>query len=1157
MRTLWLVKRSLIHYATRHFAVLAGVVVGTAVLTGALLVGDSVRGSLRQLALDRLGSIEYTLVANRFFRAALANDLRTGSPEPHRLSQCQPAILLRASVGVLGLDGRERSVAGRVQVVGVLPEFWSLAPGGAAQPSPLPNPDANEATVNAVLARELSCRAGDQLVIRMEGHSAVPRESVLGRKTDTIRTLPVELVAVLDSAAQFSRFSVEPNQHDSRTIFVPLTVLQRAVQRPGGANTLLLASGRSVGSGVAELTDSLQRVLRERIEPADADIEIRTDAERGYVSIESGRMILEPAVLEAGLRAASRGDIRAAGTLVQLAIAIENRTRGRAEPGSAAPGAAAAYAAAVPRLGGVPYSTIVACDVSLAAPLGPLALADGAMTTALGDDEILLNEWAAAELAARPGDEIAVRYFSNDHVGAIQETEAVFRLRGIVAIKGVAADPGLVPTYRGVTDARTLDDWDPPFPMDHSRIRRADEEYWRTYRTTPKAFVSLVTGERLWAGRFGKWTSLRLATSDATRVASLLRAELDPARLGLSIHATRARALAAAQGATDFAGLFIGFSFFLIVSAVLLVGLLFRLGVERRAREVGILRAIGYAPAAVRRLFLLEGAAVAATGSVVGAACGLGFAWVMLAGLRTWWFDAVRTSELYLHVAPLSVTGGGVCGFVLALGGIWWAVRRQHQDSPRSLLSGSVTSDVRTGSRSAGIATWLAGSFAVLAAVVLVVGAMLDMAVAAFFAGGAAALVASLAALTVILRREPTQPPRCGGWLPLTWLAARNAARQVGRSVLTAGLIASATFVIVAVAASRHDSESVEPDRKSGDGGFRLMGESDLPLYADPGTVAGRAALGLSDAANSGWDNVRIFRLRSRPGDDASCLNLYRPHEPRLLGAPAELIARGGFRFAKSLATDLDRDNPWRLLERPLSDGSVPAIGDANTLQWILHLGLGDSLKLNSEQGESISLTMVGALDRSIFQGELLIAESQFARLFPSRAGYSTLLVEAPLDRASHVTESLERSLRSFGLDVTTTAARLAEYRSVENTYLETFQTLGGLGLLLGTVGLGAVLFRGVIERRGELALLRAVGYTRGSLTWLVLAENLLLLWVGLTCGGGSALLAVGGNVWHGGVSWLSLAGTLGFVFLGGGLSGTAAVTVALRGTLLPALRSE
>ncbi len=59
MNTTTLVYRSLTYFRRTNVAVLLGVVVGSASLTGALLVGDSMRGSLRAKALERLGRVEF------------------------------------------------------------------------------------------------------------------------------------------------------------------------------------------------------------------------------------------------------------------------------------------------------------------------------------------------------------------------------------------------------------------------------------------------------------------------------------------------------------------------------------------------------------------------------------------------------------------------------------------------------------------------------------------------------------------------------------------------------------------------------------------------------------------------------------------------------------------------------------------------------------------------------------------------------------------------------------------------------------------------------------------------------------------------------------------------------------------------------------------
>ncbi|HEV7225692.1 MAG TPA: FtsX-like permease family protein, partial [Pirellulales bacterium] len=150
-------------------------------------------------------------------------------------------------------------------------------------------------------------------------------------------------------------------------------------------------------------------------------------------------------------------------------------------------------------------------------------------------------------------------------------------------------------------------------------------------------------------------------------------------------------------------------------------------------------------------------------------------------------------------------------------------------------------------------------------------------------------------------------------------------------------------------------------------------------------------------------------------------------------------------------------------------------------------------------------------------------------------------------------------TLGDFGFDVEPTARRLAEFMAVQNTYLSTFQSLGGLGLLLGTFGVAVVQLRNVLERRGELALLRATGFRRSMLAEIVMLENATLLVGGLGVGVLAALVAVAPHLYAGGalVPWRSLAATLGLVLATGLLAGLLAVRAALSAPLLPALRGE
>jgi hypothetical protein len=391
----------------------------------------------------------------------------------------------------------------------------------------------------------------------------------------------------------------------------------------------------------------------------------------------------------------------------------------------------------------------------------------------------------------------------------------------------------------------------------------------------------------------------------------------------------------------------------------------------------------------------------------------------------------------------------------------------------------------------------------------------------------------------------------------LIGMAARNSSWNPGRSILSVALVASACFVIVVVATNRRELGSELQQRGSGAGGFALVAESEVPLHQDLNRAEDRFDLGFQEDESATLDGVEVYPFRLLPGDDTSCLNLYQPEKPRVLGVPEELIRRGGFEFAALQELTEGEDNPWTLLEGESEPGVIPAFGDANSMQWILHLGLGEELVLEDEYGEPVRLRLVGTLRGSLFQSEMLIAEKALLEHFPSRSGFGYFLIDAPWDHAVEVSQTMERVLGSFGLDVTTTRDKLAGYQIVEHTYLSTFQMLGGLGLLLGTVGLGVVLVRSVLERRGELATLRAVGFPRSRLGWMVLAENAFLLIVGVLIGTLSALIAAAPRLATIHVPWTSLLLTLALVWLVGMLSSIIAVRGAVRVPLLATLKAE
>ena len=247
------------------------------------------------------------------------------------------------------------------------------------------------------------------------------------------------------------------------------------------------------------------------------------------------------------------------------------------------------------------------------------------------------------------------------------------------------------------------------------------------------------------------------------------------------------------------------------------------------------------------------------------------------------------------------------------------------------------------------------------------------------------------------------------------------------------------------------------------------------------------------------------------------------------------------------------------MLLKRFDDGAIPVIGDESAVKWQLHSGLGQDLVITDEHGQARVLRFVALLKNSVLQDELILAESDFVRLFPSRAGYSFFLISAPPQKIAAVSNLLELELARFGFDARSASERLAGYLAVQNTYLSIFQALGGLGLILGTVGLAAVLLRNVWERRSELALMRAVGFDGQALGAMVLAENAMLVIAGILAGLIPALLALTPhlNQRPGAIPWFSMLLILAAVFTVAMISALLAVVPTLRARLLPSLRRE
>jgi ABC-type lipoprotein release transport system permease subunit len=1144
VNTFRLVLRGLAHYWRTHLPVTAGVATAVAVLAGALAVGDSVRGSLKDLLSEQLGRTDAVVLSSGFLRETLADDIRADASFSPRFSSIAPLIVVQGLVTAQA-SGRRAS---RVAVYGVDDRFWQFH--GVTR---LRGPATDQAVLSPALASAIGIVAGASVLVRVERPSAIPLESLHARKEDPGRTLRLTVQGIAASS-DMGEFSLRPQQARVLAVFVPLGQLQRALDIPLRVNVLLVSSVPVSNEKMdARRAPALNQLVRAHALPEDLGVTVRALEDESGVAIESAAGLLDRTRAAAVERVAADAGVSTRPVFSYLVNTLRSGDRS------------------------IPYSLVTAIDLGSVAPDLLIDLS--------GPSPIVLNDWAARDLHVGVGAPVTLEFSVWEEPGQLASRTADFRVAALVPIAGLAADRQLAPVYPGITESARLGDWDPPFPIDLRRVRPADEDYWNRYRTTPKAFIPFEVGAKLWSSKYGDRTSVRVAEVGGRslldlrdRVTTGLRSALDPLAAGVTVVDLRAEGLGASQGATDFGEYFTYFSLFLVLSALLLAMLFFRLGVEQRVREVGLLRAVGFTTRDVRRLFTAEGLLLAVVGSVVGALGAIAYAALLVAGLRTWWSGAVGTTGITLHVSPRSLAIGAIATIATAVGCIRWTLRGLARISERSLLSGNVAVDALVApatlavptrdsrgreappravpaspARRAGLAFGTLGSALVAASMSHVIEPA-----AGFFGAGAALLVACLCLIGHHLRRRDRPLIEGQGWWAMTRLGARSVSNRPGRSVLAVGVIASATFVLVSVAAFRREPPSAS-DRHSGLGGYPLLVNLLLPLTHDPNGSEAREALGIASIKE-----VSIEPFRVLPGDDTSCLNLYEPRNPRVLGASQHFIDEGRFRFDGSLASnDAERANPWRLLNRVFADSGpsrvIPVVGDANSTTYVLHKKLGEDIVIHRGDGD-VRLRLVATLSDSVFQSELVMSSANFEQLFPSEAGYRFLLVDTPERQAAEVLTAIASSAGDVGADAVATLQRLEEFHRVENTYLSTFQALGGLGVIVGTLGLSAVLMRNVLERRRELALLGAVGFRRADVFLIVLAEHVLLLGWGLGVGSLCALVAVAPVLFGRVAVWsvISSSGSLLAVVLCAGLLSSAIATRAALGTdLLGALRSE
>lgn len=898
-------------------------------------------------------------------------------------------------------------------------------------------------------------------------------------------------VKAIASLAQTGNFNLQAIQSAPKNIFVSLDFLNRQMQLDDLANVILVNG-----------SDLDEAILFDRITAhwklEDLNLSVRENADLNYTELTSDRVFIEPSVAKKLL---NNGETYPVFSYFVNQLELHDRA--------------------------TPYSFVAGL---------PPVMAN------LSANEMIINRWLAEDLSAEAGDSILVTYFEVGPLRQLNEKSAWFQVADIVDAAGQFADVNLMPDIPGLSDAGHCSDWETGVPVDLSSIRQKDEDYWTDFKGTPKAFINLSTAQELWGNRFGASTAIRLNGLQAAGFEKQALAEIQPADVGFQVKDAKADGLQAASQGVDFSGLFIGLSFFVLFAALLLAYLMFQLYLNFRRSEIGTLHALGFSSHKIRQLFFLEATFLVLIGTLLGVPVGLAYNSLIMDAINTIWRDIVRTSILNIHVTPMAIIQAILIVGIISLVSVWFVLRNYARQQVVAMQQ------TQSGKSGSGKWSFRIGLGLSLLSVLLMfsqgIGKEINPMV--FFISGFGLMPGLILLMNfVLIRRENRTVEK----LSFRFFSNQLVLADRRRNMLIVSFLSVGIFLVLSTGLNRKDLTRNADQPSSGTGGYTFFAETSFPVLFDLNSPEGRFEMGLEDSL------AEFVQFQTLAGDDASCLNLNRVAKPRILGFDTKkLDEQQAFTFVAQ-SEELDANHPWLSLNQALANGQIPAVADQTVIKWGLGKSVGDTLIYQNEAGDRVVLKLVGGLANSVFQGNILIADSLFYANFPSVSGSQVFLVEAPEEEE----ERLRSSFRNYGLEITPVKERLLLFYQVENTYLNIFLMLGALGLLIGTIGLGILIFRSIYESRAQFALLEATGFRKQKIRRMTLRGYmqlvLLSLIIGLIPSILSALPSLRSSLYFGLIYWslaifvLVLASAWLWVFTGNRL--------AMKGKLYEALRND
>jgi len=587
----------------------------SAVITGSLLTGKSVRTSLKKSACERLGNTGILISSGvRFFDNQLVSRI--------------DSISGMRCTGLLELNGFSQSLISQkgainTHIYGIGKDFFPFHDNNSVQLK------AGDAIINRKLADHLGLKQGDDIIIRYSEVSDIPADAPFAPVAEEGKSIVMKISLILEPD-QTGNFSLMISQITPMNIFINLSDLQYDSNKSLKINRLLIGKESDLSAAVAF------DLLKKSLKASDTGLRIRSVPKTDEQELITDRVFIDlPLISEINKLIPTSSPV-----ITYLANRIKSAS------------------------GSSPYSFVSAIPSSIYSEI-------------CSGNNIIINKWLAEDLKVEKGDSIQMFWYTPDSLNKLVEKDEVFVVRQIVKSKGIWADSLLMPDFPGIAGRESCSSWDAGVPIKMDEIRDKDEEYWTLYKGTPKAFISYEKGREIWGSNFGPATSVRIPSGITTNeIEATLHGSIDPAILGFSVADLAGESVKAADESVDFGTLFISLGFFLIVASIVLLSFAISYYFETKRVAISTYFALGFKNKWIERLLYNESVLIGSIGCFLGALAGYIVNILITGALNSVWQEAVQTNTLSASFDLIPILIGFIVTMLLMVMIMW--VKTRH-----------------------------------------------------------------------------------------------------------------------------------------------------------------------------------------------------------------------------------------------------------------------------------------------------------------------------------------------------------------------------------------------------------------------------------------------------------------------------------------------